>query len=79
MQRRDCERDLITLLKVRRKVFALCIRDDLDWCRTSIYERDLKPAEPRDTQLNLKRVRFGLELAASWYRPAKPKPGGPGH
>lgn len=70
--------DSITLMKVRRKVFALCIRDDLDWCRTSIYERDLKSATPRDTRVDLEQVRFGLELSASWRRPAKPKPGEPG-
>jgi hypothetical protein len=67
--------DSITLLKIRRKAFDLCIRDGLDWCRTFIYERDLKSAQSRDTQLNLEQVRFGLELSASWHRPVKPKAG----
>jgi hypothetical protein len=29
-------------------------------------------------QLNLERVRFGLELSASWLGPATPKPAEPG-
>ena len=65
--------DSVTLWKMKRKIIAQCAEDGLDWERTYISEKDLKPVEARDTQADVDRIRFGLSLYASWYTPQKSK------
>ena len=65
--------DSVTLWKMKRKIIAQCAEQGLDWSRTVIAERDLKPAEARDTEADVQQRLFGLELYASWHTPPKPK------